>query len=394
MKKYKIIFIPGDNIELKISRCYLIAENLSKFCEIYWLHWYDTRNKYWKGEKNTVWNSISCMLKSLFRKRSVIKSEIQNFYYIRQPFLNQYVIRYIIGEKLSRILMREVNRFFIEGLIKRIKPDFIFYSDGFYYTNLNKSGVQYFTDIQDDFDDEENSIDLLNYEIKRGKKYFKHSLKNYVITKKVKEHFSNLFFAEFEILENGADFGRIRNIKKEEIAIIKSKYGLSEDTIILSYIGGLVWFDFNFVEKLITRLNKSNIEFRLFLIGNLPKVDDKNVINLGILKPNETYKYYLLTDVGLLLKNSLGSDFLYNSLPLKIVQYSAARKPVISFPIKWVEEENFQNVFILNDNIEDWVNMIISLKDFTWNDSIEKQWAKYDWNNIVSRIVRDLDHHK
>lgn len=391
MNQIKIIFIPGDNIDLKISRSYIIAEGLAKYCEVYWIHWYDTRNRDWAGEKNTILNSFKCLFKSFFRFRKIKQTENKNFFKVEQPFLNQYLIKKLLGDKISRILMRSFNTYFIEKLIYHINPDYVFYFDGFFYTNITKNGIKYFTDIQDDFDENLNSKKLLNYEILRGRRYFNNAIKNYVISDAVQKHFTKLFKANFEILENGAYFELIRNVSEEDIQSLKIKHNLDPNTLILSYIGSEVWFDILFAKKLVEKLNKLNIDFRLFLIGNLPKLELKNVINEGVLNPKETYSYYNLSDIGLLLKSSINSDFLYNSVPLKIIQYAAAKKPVICFPIKWVQKENFKNVFICNDVVEEWIDKILELRNFKWSDIMEKQWIKYNWEDIIKRIVTDIN---
>ena len=122
------------------------------------------------------------------------------------------------------------------------------------------------------------------------------------------------------------------------------------------------------------------------------KVDLPNVINIGMVPANESYIYYNITDLALLLKDSIGSGFLYNSVPLKNIQYGAARKPVISFPIEWLEKEAFSNTTIINNSdIEKWIKVIKDVRTtFKWTQKDTSEWESYNWNSICDEMYDDI----
>ena len=122
------------------------------------------------------------------------------------------------------------------------------------------------------------------------------------------------------------------------------------------------------------------------------KVDLPNIINIGMVSASESYIYYNMSDLALLLKNSAGSGFLYNSVPLKNIQYGAVKKPVISFPIQWLERENFRNTTIINDeNIDNWIRNIQTIrKEYIWTDIDNKEWGSYNWDLICNEIFQEI----
>jgi len=125
----------------------------------------------------------------------------------------------------------------------------------------------------------------------------------------------------------------------------------------------------------------------------MKKINLPNVINVGMVSANNSYIYYRLTDLGLLLKDSKNSNFLYNSVPLKNIQYATAEKPVISFPIQWLENEKFNNTRIIkNTDPEKWLIEIQDIRsNFKWSEKDTIQWKKYDWEIICNDMFKEIE---
>ena len=121
-------------------------------------------------------------------------------------------------------------------------------------------------------------------------------------------------------------------------------------------------------------------------------IDLPNIINIGMVPASESYIYYNITDLALLLKDSAGSSFLYNSVPLKNIQYGAVKKPVISFPIEWLEKEKFTNTTILNDSdIDKWIDTIQNVRrNFKWSNNDTKEWENYSWDLICETMLNEI----
>lgn len=74
--------------------------------------------------------------------------------------------------------------------------------------------------------------------------------------------------------------------------------------------------------------------------------------------------------------------------PLKILEYSAARKPIISTPLKLLQETKCPHVIIPEHNPEAWFNAIQTLKTKTWESEWDKFIEGYDWGNIAKNLVK------
>lgn len=100
--------------------------------------------------------------------------------------------------------------------------------------------------------------------------------------------------------------------------------------------------------------------------------------------------FFFLTDVGIMLKDSLNLKFLYHSTPIKIIHFAAAKKPFVSTPIKWLEENQFPNIFILPVNVNGWIKVIKQLMNFLWNNDWDALWSPYDWKILGKTLAHDI----
>ncbi len=58
------------------------------------------------------------------------------------------------------------------------------------------------------------------------------------------------------------------------------------------------------------------------IVGNVPAVQGKNILQVGPKSSEEAKKFYQVSDVGIILNDTRQSKFLNHSVPLKIFQYS------------------------------------------------------------------------
>lgn len=392
-KKLKILFIPADNIAANISRSYYIAKGLSLFTDLYFLTWEDYRTIEWLGGKKNKINTFWCFINSLFQSTKIEQKNNEPFHRIKASVFIDALIGRLIGRVFTKKLMRRHNLKTLLKLQEKINPDVIFNADACYFFPINNSQeTSHVIDIQDDVDWDLFQTSLQNYEKVYKKQQFQKADLFYIVSGSAKDSFiKTIGNFPFKVLFNGADFSEIQKDYKEEISYVRKKYNL-ESKIILTHIGSATWVDPIFTKKLFEEIYSIDKSIVLILVGSMAKIDAPNIINIGMVSAEESYVYYNLSDIGILLKNSINSDFLYNSVPLKNIQYAAAKKPVISFPIEWLEKENFNNTVILkNEETEQWYKAIIELhNNFKWTKVDDFQWKNYNWSFICENIYLDI----
>lgn len=389
MKKRKILFLPADSLPLFTTRSHYLANEIGKYHFVYLLRWSDPRTKGWIKGKYSKLDSFFSFIKSLCSPVKIYKNSQFKFKIIYSPVMSNAFIGKLLGRLRARKIARKFNKRVIKFLVKKFSIDTIFYADGFYYFPfIEKRGVKIFGDIQDDFD--EPNEDIMKEEIKYSSKCFSKCKKIYVVTPFIAERFSSIYNLDFEWLPNGVDFEKYKNTPQKRIDKIKKSMNL-ENKYIISYIGSSSLLDWKFVQLLSYTLYEELPDAILLIIGSKsPFKSLKNIININFISPQDVHLYFLISDVGIFCPPNFNSKFIFHSLPLKIIHYSAAKKFVISFPIKWLEENLFPNIRILPPDAEKWVIELKNLKSQKWQKDWDKIWERYDWKNIVKAVLKEI----
>lgn len=393
----KLLFFSSDSLPPKLSRGYWLATELSKYFTVYLIQWFDSRELHWtqvpqnKSNIKKIFISMKYFFKSLLHQITISKPNNDfgngNIFILRLPIMLKGPLSKFTSDINARKISRFFNTFSVKRLLKKINIDLIFYADNFLFSSPQK-GKTCFVDIQDDFDENEVSSQWIEYESNFLQETFTQCKLRFAITEETAQHFGTLSNTEVLILPNGADFVSLQNINTKYLTKLRNSLGIKMDSIIVSYIGGDVWFDSVFVSSLVDYCNnmKSNIHF--LFIGNLPKINKANVSNLGLISPTEIHYFYQLSDIGILPKDSQNDAFLRNSHPLKIVQYSGAKRPVISPSLSHFQDIKPSNLFQLPMQVEKWYSTIIKLKHFTWTIDMSNYWKDYSWEAIGEKLYQ------
>ena len=386
----KILFLPADSVPLGVSRSYWLAKFLAVHHEVYLLQWSDPRTWIWSTEGRRHGSTFRAFTGSLLQPFQCQRLDGENgLRVVRTPVMLDAGICRLLGRLPARRLARRFNRRSLARLIRRVKPDVLFYADGFYYfPALQANGVRIFADVQDDFEDTEE--DLLKGEVAYSSACFQRCDKAFAVSPAACERLSKLYSGvPFEWLPNGAEFQSYREVPLAVVAETKARLGLDR-SFVISFIGGDVWFDQNFLKSLAGQLAQTIPHAKLLLVGKLPVVSAPNIVSAGFVVPQDIVKYFLLSDLGVHLKDAADSNFLYNSIPLKIIQYAAARKPFLSPRIGWLEKEQFPNVRMLPMRVDAWVEAIHEAQHFQWTSACDRAWENYDWANVGAALARKL----
>lgn len=392
-KKLKILFIPADNIKANISRSYYFAKGLAKYSDLYFLTWNDYRSIEWLGGKKSKLNTIKCFLSSFFVSYKLYKNNNEDFQRVKSSVFIDAIIGRLIGKVNAKKIMRKHNSKSLKKIINKINPDVVFYSDAcYFFPAFDNANFTQVIDIQDDIDWSKLPVNLQEYEKNYRLNQYKKVDIHYIVSKNALENVTkNIGSFPFKVIYNGSDFKEIQKDFSKEINDVKNKLNL-HDKYIITHIGSATWVDPVFTEKLFSAIWEKDKSIVLILVGSMKKINLPNVINVGMVSANNSYIYYKLTDLGLLLKDSKNSNFLYNSVPLKNIQYATAEKPVISFPIQWLENEKFNNTRIIkNTDPEKWLIEIQDIRsNFKWSEKDTIQWKKYDWEIICNDMFKEI----
>jgi hypothetical protein len=71
---------------------------------------------------------------------------------------------------------------------------------------------------------------------------------------------------------------------------------------------------------------------------------------------------------------------------LKVIEYTAARKIVISSKLKETERLSFPNIIFSAEDSQSWQNAIFAARNKKWRPDWDRIVADYDWENIAQKI--------
>lgn len=181
----------------------------------------------------------------------------------------------------------------------------------------------------------------------------------------------------------------------------KEQLGLKEKFVI-GHLGVLSeWVNLELAFHVIKEICKEYFNIKMIIIGTGEKYEyfkklvrqleiSENVIFAGFVPEKELLKYLLSTDVCLICRTTTQDS--QNSFPLKLLQYMACGKPIISMPLAGVKEVAGNNIMYASTPGE-LKEKIIQLYN---NPKLRKRMSKrnltiakrYDWNIIFKEFKK------
>ncbi|WP_017324587.1 glycosyltransferase family 4 protein [Synechococcus sp. PCC 7336] len=387
-RKQKLLFIPTDNISLRISRSYYLAKGLADRFELFFVDWNDVMDAIWAGGRGSAWNSLACFTGSLARPLSIRYDERDGFSRAIGPVAQTAFIRKFVGDYYAYQFMRWVNRKTLKRFLQTIDPDIVFFADGFFLFPWVPMRARAIADMQDDFDETRPRISAS--EIRYQTENYSHTFRNYAVSQPTADRLGALYSTQFQALPNGADFATIRGVTPEQIQQLRTQLELAGKTVV-TFIGTNAKYDGDFLRELALACDRQLPQIHFVIVGNVPSKSLPNVTFAGAKPPAETALYYRLSDIGIILTDTRQSKFLYHSVPLKMIQYAAARKPAVSYPVAWAEDLPVRNLAIVErPDTEVWVQALQQLQQFEWGEAEEQYWQQYDWAVICDRLADEI----
>jgi len=209
------------------------------------------------------------------------------------------------------------------------------------------------------------------------------------------------------LIPNGIEFNRFSNVNQNNSLDTR----LSSNNFVVGFVGYLgKWIKLEPIMKVIKQLEKS-IPLKLVIVGDGPILNNlkdlskqyqivPNVIFTGNI-PYDLVPYYIsIMDVCLIPFED--SPLSQNAFPIKLIEYMASGKPVISTPLVGVKNVVDDLIFYASD--ENQLKEIL-LRLF-YNSQLRFRMAnngknfvkeRYDWKYICpnfEKILIDVVHHK
>lgn len=206
-----------------------------------------------------------------------------------------------------------------------------------------------------DFLHESNNMNKENTKILS--EYCKNSSKILCVANTLLESIDHKYQEKAIYLPNGIDLNFFRadqNFKNQNDTKIVSLIGLgcTESTFYLDIFPEIK----KDIENIKMLLVGGGIKFPLIYNYISNKKNREDYILTGYIPYNQIRDYFIMSDVG--LYPSIINRYFDSATPIKIMEYSAVHKPVVSTDLKEVRSLNFPNVFLAKPNVKDYIKKI------------------------------------
>lgn len=369
----KILIIPHSADSGVKIRLVEIGKHLALKHKVYFLNWTEARNK-------NLAQKISASLNDAFKSESVYNKGGVTFVecsLLHRPFFmlkayNRQSLNTFIEDRKIDVVINGTHHFFFLGDSKKYKHIFDL-NDLPVLENVSACGKY----IYDFTRRQAQGADVVT------------ACSNGLV-----EYAAREFGVKAEFIPNGVDLKEFSRDNRPAVEAIRAKYGLIGKTV-LGYIGRVgEWIDLDFTINFFFELKKKRPDIALLIVGDGPgcqklRIKHSDIVFTGAVPSSEVGAYFSLLDIGLLpsVKN-LFQDVAFH---IKLIEYTAAGKMVISSPLEEVKRLGFPNIFVVNMAVDKWIEAFESISKTGWKQEWNSLVKDYDWSNITGRFLAQIE---
>ena len=194
-------------------------------------------------------------------------------------------------------------------------------------------------------------------------------------------------------LPNGADLAHLRSIAPEKVSALRQRLGIA-DNFAIGYIGNHGSFTgVDLVVNAFLAARQRIPDAKLLIIGPaeiwrhvLEAHRSDGVIATGGIAPQEIAEYFRAIDIGVLAQGrTTGTDFAFQ---IKVVEYSACRKFVVSTPLQTWKKLAWPNIILAEANPQAWADAFVQARSMSWQPVWDRIVEAYDWQAIADNAAK------
>jgi glycosyltransferase involved in cell wall biosynthesis len=206
-----------------------------------------------------------------------------------------------------------------------------------------------------------------------------------------------------QVISGGVDFKRFNPLKIDSRKN-REKYNIAEDDLVLFFMGWI--YEFSGLKEVILELSKvknTHLNIKIMVVGEgdhytqLKEIIDKNSMQYQVIltgkRPYEEIPQ-LISVADICLLPAYNNKIMKDIVPIKMYEYLAMHKPVISTKLSGVMREFGKNHGVIYvEKSEDVIQKVIRLnkEDIQRHSLMGQEFIKnYNWDNITSEFEEVL----
>lgn len=392
-QKPRLLVIPHIYAEDIAIREIEFARRLASRFEVFVLKWNDALHVDASSPFARRLKQFSVAASSAFHSAKTL-SPRNNFTPIEVPVWQPILLHRLLGPARALFFCQSRNRAALLSIIETHHITHILYASEIFGTS-RIPGVRSAFDIVDWLPEHEYSSELLAQLRANLLRIASDMDVLFAVSEPLCEKLAREYSVSALPLPNGADLARLRSVDPAQIRALRAKLGL-ESKFVIGYIGNhgpFTGVDLAVNAFLAARERLPNAA--LLIVGpahHWQSLLDANrangVIATGGVPPAEIATYFNALDVGVLAQGiTTGTDFAFQ---IKVVEYSACHKIVVSTPLETWKRLAWPNVLLAEQNPTAWADAFVQARSMTWQSDWDRFVEPYDWSILSNRIADAL----
>jgi len=311
----------------------------------------------------------------------------EGFWVIEAPVWQPLLLQRLLGQRAALGLCRSINRKTLRALIKDLGITHLLLANELFGVE-RIAGVRTYFDVVDWFPEEAiSSGDLMR--IRTNLRAINEVVDGvFAVSEPLCEKLERECGLHAHPLPNGADITRLRGVAPSKVLALRQRLGIAENFVI-GYIGN--HGSFTGVDLAVhgfLAARERIPDARLLIVGPakvwsrlLEANRGTGVIATGSVPPAEIAEYFSAIDVGVLAQQiTTGTDF---ALQIKVVEYSACRKIVVSTPLVTWQRLAWPNVILAEPDAQAWADAFVKARAKSWEPAWDHIVDAYDWKALA-----------
>ena len=389
--KPRLLVVPhiyADNISVREIE---LARRLVSHFDVFLLKWQDALHVNAKSVIGRRARQARVALGAAWRARTQ-STDRDGLRLIEVPVWQPLLFHKLIGERAALKICQLRNRATLRGIVSELGISHILLANALFGMERIQ-GARTFYDVVDWFP--ENGVSIGKLAQIRGDLMAASRQMDgiFAVSQPLCEKLARDCDVEAVPLPNGADIAGLRGVAPAKASAVRRKFGVAEDFVI-GYIGNhgsYTGVDLVVNAFLAVRARIPNA--KLLIVGPadywhqlLQANRGAGVIATGAVPPAQIVEYFNAIDVGVLAQGKTsGTDFAFQ---IKVVEYSACRKCVVSTPLLTWQRLAWPNVILAEPNAQAWAEAFVQAHSMQWQPSWDRVAEEYDWQELANRAAK------
>lgn len=382
--------LPSRTIRIRATE---LARALAAHAEVFCLEWEDAQHQDAGALLIRKARQFRAGLASLVARRRIRRGE-DGVTYVSTRIWQPILFRYFFGADRALRLARRANTRALARLAAELGAKHILLASVMFDVP-EAPGVQVLYDLVDWFEEDRAPAAVIEETRRYLEQVARRARAVFAVSMPLAEKVSREFGVRAIPLPNGADLAALRAAPPEAVRAVRNRWGLA-GRYVVGYIGNHGSFTgIDFVLEMFHRVRRRMPDAALFIVGpfdywkgRIPWPPEPGVVFTGPVEPCEMPAYFNAIDLGLLAQPaSAGTEFAFQ---LKVVEYSACRKFVVSTPLETWKRLAWPNVLLVPLEPDAWAEAVARARASTWDSNWDRLVEPYDWRRLAARVAEQM----